>query len=34
MTATVNIDTGRERHLMDITSMLFGRTSANAASPR
>jgi membrane fusion protein, multidrug efflux system len=34
MTATVNIDTGRERHLSDITAALFGRTSANAASPR
>jgi membrane fusion protein, multidrug efflux system len=33
MTATVNIDTGRERHLSDITAALFGRTSASA-SPR
>ncbi len=34
MTATVHIDSGRERHLSDITTALFGRTSANAASPR
>jgi membrane fusion protein (multidrug efflux system) len=34
MTATVNIDSGRERHLSDITTALFGRTSASAASPR
>jgi membrane fusion protein (multidrug efflux system) len=33
MTATVNIDTGRERHLSDIIGMLFRRTSAIAASP-
>jgi membrane fusion protein (multidrug efflux system) len=34
MTATVNIDSGRERHLRDITTALFGRASASAASPR
>jgi membrane fusion protein (multidrug efflux system) len=34
MTATVNIDSERERHLSDIATALFGRTSASAASPR
>jgi membrane fusion protein, multidrug efflux system len=33
MTATVNIDSERERHLSDIATALFGRTSASAASP-
>ena len=33
-TATVSVDTGRERHLGDIVTTLLGRTSANAASPR
>lgn len=33
-TATVSIDTGRERRLDDIVTGVFGRTTANAASPR
>jgi membrane fusion protein (multidrug efflux system) len=33
-TATVSVDTGRERHLGDIVASLFGRTSASAASAR
>lgn len=33
-TATVSIDTGRERKLGDVGAMLLGRTSANAASPK
>jgi membrane fusion protein, multidrug efflux system len=32
MTATVNIDNGRQRHYSDIVTALFGRTSAIAAS--
>ncbi len=33
-TATVTIDTGRERRFGDLAAALFGRTSASAASPR
>jgi membrane fusion protein (multidrug efflux system) len=33
-TATISIDTGRERRLGDIVTTLLGRTSANAASPK
>jgi membrane fusion protein, multidrug efflux system len=32
MTATVNIDNGRQRHYADIVTALFGRTTAIAAS--
>ena len=34
VTATVSIDTGRERHFTDIIAALFGRTTANAAGAR
>lgn len=34
MTATVNIDTGRQRHFGDIVTGLFGRATASAANPR
>jgi membrane fusion protein, multidrug efflux system len=33
-TATISIDTGRERRLGDFVTTLLGRTSANAASPK
>ncbi|MEJ0017162.1 MAG: HlyD family secretion protein [Acetobacteraceae bacterium] len=33
-TATVSIDTGRQRRLGDIVTAMLGRTSANAAIPR
>jgi hypothetical protein len=32
MTATVNIDTGRQRRLSDVVTVLFGRTTAIAAN--
>ena len=32
MTATVNIDNGRQRHYADIVPTLLGRTTAVAAS--
>lgn len=32
MTATVNIDTGRQRQISDVVTMLFGRTTAIAAN--
>jgi hypothetical protein len=31
MTATVDIDTGRERHLSDVVAAVFGRGGAKAA---
>lgn len=33
MTATVDIDTGRQRHLADLLDWVFGRGSAQAAAP-